>query len=435
MKHAIRGAMLTFRNDPFIHGVEASMVYDSDAIIRIEAGKIIEVGPASTLLPRLEEGESLTRHPDGLIMPGFIDCHVHYPQMQVIGSYGVQLMEWLRKYTFPAEQSFIDKDHAREVAKIYLTENLRNGITSASSFCTIFPQSVDALFEEAERYNMRLMAGKVMMDRNAPAGLCDTARSSYDDSKALIERWHNRGRFEYVITPRFAPTSSPEQLEAAGALAAENPGMLIQSHVSENLREVALVRELFPECRSYTDIYRRYGLLRPRAIYGHGIHLDEVELRLFHEADASIAHCPTSNLFIGSGCFRLEDAQYHQHRPVRVGLATDLGGGTSFSMLQTMGEAYKVSQLNSFSLSGPHAFYLATRGGARALHLDDKVGSIEPGREADLVVLDLHSTPLIDYRMKYCQDISEALFIQMTLADDRAVLATYIDGVCVYNRP
>jgi len=434
MKHAIRGAMLTFRSDPFIHGVDASMVYDSDAIIRMVGGRIAEFGPASVMLPRLEEGEKLTHHANGLILPGFIDCHVHYPQIQVIGSYGVQLMEWLSRYTFPAEQSFKDKDHAREVAQIYLRENLRNGITSASSFCTIFPQSVDALFEEAMRYDMRLMAGKVMMDRNAPAGLLDTAQSSYDDSKALIERWHNKGRFEYVITPRFAPTSTPEQLEAAAALARENPGMLIQSHVSENLKEIALVRELFRDCASYTDVYRNYGLLRPRAIYGHGIHLSDKELSMFHEADASIAHCPTSNLFIGSGCFRLEDAQYHSNRPVRVGLATDLGGGTSFSMLQTMGEAYKVSQLNSFPLSGPHAFYLATRGSARALHLDDKIGSIEPGMEADLVVLDMHSTPLIDYRMKYCESIAEALFIQMTLADDRAVLATYVNGTCVYNR-
>lgn len=434
MKHALRGAMLTFRDDPFTHGVDQAMLYETDAIIRIENGKIVEHGPAASLLPKLEAGENLTHHTNGLITPGFIDCHVHYPQMQVIGAFGVQLLDWLNKYTFPAEQAFRDKDYARDVARFYLGENLRNGITSASSFCTIFPQSVDALFEEASRYNMRLMAGKVMMDRNAPEGLLDTPQSAYEDSKALIERWHGKGRFEYVITPRFAPTSSPEQLEAAGALALENPGMLIQSHISENVKEIELVRSLFPDCPTYSDVYHKYGLLRPRAIYGHGVHLEESELRLLHETDTSIAHCPTSNLFIGSGCMKLENLQYHPERPVRVGLATDLGGGTSFSMLQTMGEAYKVSQLNGFSISGPHAFYMATLGSARALHLEDRIGKIEAGMEADFVVLDLHSTPLINRRMRYCQDIAEALFIQMTLADDRAVMATYIDGQCVYER-
>lgn len=434
MKQAIRGAMLSFRSDPYIDGVARAMVYHPDAIVRMADGKIVEAGPADILLPKLAPDEPLTRYEKSLIMPGFIDCHVHYPQMQVIASYGVKLLDWLNTYTFPVEQMFSDKEHARQVARFYLNENFRNGITSASVFCTIFPQSVDALFEEAEQYGMRLMAGKVLMDRNAPPGLLDTPQSAYDDSKALIGRWHGKGRFEYVITPRFAPTSSPEQLEMAGALAAENPDMLIQSHISEDVSEVALIRELFPGVANYADVYMKYGLLRPRAIYGHGIYMSEEELQLFHDTGSSIAHCPTSNMFLGSGCFRLRETEYDLRRPVRTGLATDLGGGTSFSMLQTMSEAYKVSQLNRFPVSGPHAFYWATRGTARALHLDDRVGALEPGMEADVIVLDLHSTPLIDYRMQYCESIDDVLFTQMTLADDRAIRATYVSGKSVYDR-
>lgn len=433
MDIALRGAVIGFKANPFVADPSTCLSYDSDAVVWIRDGKIHDVGPASRLLQQLPEGTEVTHYPKSVILPGFIDSHVHYPQTPIIGAYGEQLLEWLNNYTFVAEQAFADKEYAREVARVFLGENLRNGVTSSTVYCTVFPQSVDALFEEAETYGMRLMAGKVLMDRNAPAALTDTAQSGYDQSKALIERWHKRGRFEYVITPRFAPTSTREQLEATGALAREYPDTLIQSHISENKNEVAWVNDLFPERKGYADVYQHYGLLRDRAIYGHGIHLSEDELSLFSETGAAIAHCPTSNLFLGSGLFDIKRA-LDPKRPVRVGLATDLGAGTSFSMLETLNETYKVAQMNGIPLSATHAFYLASEGTAQSLGLQDRIGRIAPGMEADLAVLDLHSTPLIDYRMKYVKDIEEALFVQMTLGDDRAIRATYVNGKCVYER-
>ena len=292
---------------------------------------------------------------------------------------------------------------------------------------------MDAFFEASSKINARMIAGKVLMDRNAPAALRDTPQSGYDQSKALLRQWHGKGRQLYCITPRFAPTSSPEQMHMAGALWQEFPDAYLQSHVSENVGEVAWARSLYPERSGYLDIYDHYGQLGPRAVYGHGVHLTESELARCHDTGTAIAHCPTSNLFLGSGCLNVHNLQ-RSDRPVRVGLASDLGAGTSFSALQTMNEAYKVAQLNGNALSAWHAFYLATRGAAQALYLDDTIGSIAPGHEADLVVLDLKSTPIIDYRMKHCQSLEEALFIQMTLGDDRATRATYIAGKLVYDR-
>ncbi|TIC81216.1 guanine deaminase [Crenobacter intestini] len=431
MPTAIRGALLTFKDDPFVRDLQDCMVYLDDAVVVMEDGKIAAVGAADEILPTLSPELPVTRYPDSVILPGFIDSHVHYPQTEMIAAYGEQLIDWLNNYTFITEQGFADQAHAAEVASVFLKEQHRNGVTSATVFGTVFPQSVDALFEEAASYDMRIMAGKVCMDRNAPAALLDTPQRAYDESKALIERWHGKGRAEYVITPRFAPTSSPEQLEMVGALAAEFPTTLIQSHLSENRGEVEWVKSLFPECRDYTDVYHRYGLLRERAIYGHGIHLSEAELDVLSGTGTAIAHCPTSNFFLGSGYFNVKAAR-DARRPVKVGLATDLGAGTSFSMLQTMNEAYKAAQLNGFALSAGHAFYLASRGTAEALGLQDRIGSIEVGKEADLAVLDLKSTPIIKYRMKYARDIHEALFVQMTLGDDRAIAATYIAGRRVY---
>jgi guanine deaminase len=301
-------------------------------------------------------------------------------------------------------------------------------------FCTVHPQSVDAFFEESTKLGLRMIAGKVLMDRNAPAALCDTAQRGYDESKALIAKWHGRGRSLYAITPRFAASSTPEQLAAAGTLRREHPDCFVQSHIAENLAEVAWVKQLFPERKGYLDVYDHYGLLGRRAIYGHGIHLTEGELARMHETGTAIAHCPTSNFFLGSGCFDIGKAT-RKERPVRVGLATDVGGGTTLSILQTLNEAYKAAQMNRYALSAGHAFYLATRGSARALDLEDTIGSIAPGLEADLVVLDLKSTPLIAFRMKHAADLAEALFVQMTLGDDRAVRATYVAGKRVYARP
>ncbi len=429
-KTAIRGAMLTFKKDPFFHDMSECMVYESDAIVVMEDGKIVQAGAASQILPTLGD-VPVKAYTDSIIVPGFIDSHVHYPQTEMIAAYGEQLIDWLNNYTFIAEQGFASKDHAAEVAEVFIKEQFRNGATSSTVYCTIFPQSVDALFEEAAKHNMRVMAGKVCMDRNAPPELLDTAQRAYDESKALIQKWHKNGRAEYVITPRFIPTSTPEQMEAVGALAMEFPDTLIQSHVSENVNEVAWVKELCPEAQDYTDAYAKYGLLRDRAIYGHGIHLTERELNVFSETGAAIAHCPTSNFFLGSGCLNVKKLK-NADRPVRIGLATDLGAGTSFSILQTMNEAYKAAQMNKAPYSSLHAFYLASRGTAEALRLSDKIGSIEPGMEADLAVINLKSTPIIDYRMRYAKSLEEVLFIQMTLADDRAIAATYVAGKEVY---
>ena len=430
---AIRGAALTYTDDPFHRSVEECFIYESDALVVMQDGMITQFGPAQKLLASLPDGVEVTRYDNSLILPGFIDCHVHYPQTEIIGAYGKQLIDWLSKYTFIAEQNFKDKDHAREVAKIFLREGLRCGTTTSCVFCTVDPTSVDAFFEESEKLNMRNIAGKVLMDRNAPKELTDTAQSGYDQTKELIDRWHGKGRQLYCVTPRFAPTSTPEQMELAGAVWQENPGTYLQSHVSENVNEIDWVRELYPERDGYVDVYHHYGQLGERSILGHGVHLNEAEFQLLHDTGTAISHCPTSNLFLGSGLFSIEQA-VNEKRPVRVGLATDLGAGTNFSQLVTMNEAYKVAQLNGYPLSAHHAFYLATRGAARALYLEDRIGSIEVGKEADLTVLDLNATPILGYRLKYANDIDEILFVVMTLGDDRTSNATYVAGERVYAR-
>ncbi|MET0658767.1 MAG: guanine deaminase [Steroidobacteraceae bacterium] len=431
---AIRGPVLTYTGDAFADGLESTMRYEPDAIVVMAGGKITHFGPASEVRALLPDGTVVKEYGnDTLIMAGFIDCHVHYPQTQIIGSFGEQLIDWLDKYTFIAEQQFADKDHARAVAKVFLQECLRAGTTSAAVYCTVHPQSVDAFFEECGKLGIRMIGGKVLMDRHAPAALTDTAQRGYDESKALIGKWHGKGRLLYAVTPRYAASSTPEQMAMAGALWHEHPGTYLQSHVSENRAEVSWVRELYPERSGYLDIYDHYGQLGPRSIYGHGIWLTEQELQRCHETGTAIAHCPTSNQFLGSGLFNVANAMKSE-RPVRVGLATDIGAGTTFSMLQTLNETYKVAQLNGNTLSAGHAFYLATRGSAKALYLEDRIGSIAPGMEADVIVLDLKSTPLIEHRLRYCNDIHEVLFIQMTLGDDRAVLATYIAGELSHQR-
>ena len=432
---AIRGAVLTYMGDAFLDGIDSTMRYESDAIVAMKDGKITHFGPAKDVQAQLPAGTQVKQYgKDQLILAGFIDCHVHYPQTQIIGAYGEQLIDWLNKYTFVAEQQFADKQHASDVAKVFLKECLRAGTTTPMAYCTVHPQSVDAYFEEASALNMRTIAGKIMMDRNAPDALTDTPKGGYDETKSLIDKWHGKGRNLYCVTPRFAPTSSPEQMEMTGAVCNENPGTYLQSHVSENRGEVAWVKELYPDLKGYLDTYDHFKQLGPRAVYGHGIWLSEEELQRCHETGTAIAHCPTSNMFLGSGHFNLKNAK-DPKRPVRVGLATDLGAGTSFSMLQTLNETYKAAQLNGNKLSAGEAFYLATRGTAQALYLEDKIGSIGVGMEADVIVLDLKSTPIIEYRMRYCQDLEEALFIQMTMADDRAVQDTYVAGKLLYSRP
>ncbi|MBM3651070.1 MAG: guanine deaminase [Alphaproteobacteria bacterium] len=431
---ALRGPALSFTGDPFRDGLDRTMVHETDAIVAMAGGRVTHFGPAERVRRELPPGLAITDlGKDALISAGFVDCHAHFPQTPMIAAHGAQLLDWLNRYTFPTELKYADKAFARSVAKTFLQENLRNGITTSCVYCTVHPQSVDALFEEAEALGLRLAAGKVLMDRNAPAELTDTAQSGYDQSQALIAKWHGRGRLLYAITPRFAGTSSPEQLAAAGALWREHADCLMQTHIAETRQEIAWIKELFPDHRDYLDVYDRHGLCGQRAVFGHGTWLGERELQRLHDCGAAIAHCPTSNFFLGSGAFDLSRA-LERERMVRLGLGTDIGAGTSFSILATLGEAYKAAQLNQQSLSAAHAYYLATRGSARALYLEDRIGSLAPGMEADLVVLDMRSTPLIDFRMNHARDFAEQLFIQMTLGDDRAVQATYVAGRLAYSR-
>jgi guanine deaminase len=429
---AIRGALLTFEGDPFTAG-DAAVRYERDAIVAMAKGRIVDCGAAAEVERRLPPGTPVTHYANALISAGFVDAHVHYAQLGVIGAGGLPLLGWLERHTFPAESRYADAPYARDVAQRYVAESLRHGITTALVFCTVHPHSVDVLFESALALDLRTIAGKVLMDRHAPGDLLDTAQRGYDESKALIDRWTGRGRLGYAITPRFAATSSPEQLEAAGALWRERPGTWLQSHVAENAAEVSWIRELFPERAGYLHVYEHHGLLGPRAIYAHGIHLDERDWRTLHDSGSAIAHCPTSNNFLGSGLFRMACAR-DAKRPVHVALGSDVGGGTHLSMLRTMQAACEVAQMAGGPLSPTRAWWLATAGGAAALRLEDSIGTVAPGREADLVVLDLASTPLVEFRMRSVQGLDEMLGVQMALGDDRAIRATYAAGRLVHDR-
>ncbi|MBA6117105.1 guanine deaminase [Pseudomonas putida] len=430
---ALRADLVTFTGDPFLKATDECLQFIQDAVVVITDGLITDLGPAAEVLGRLPDGVVPEHYPDAIISAGFIDTHVHYPQTEMIGAYGEQLLEWLNTYTFVAEQRFASPEHAERIAKVFLRELLRAGTTTAVVYCTVHPQSVDAFFTESSRFNTRMVAGKVLMDRNAPEALLDTAQRGYDESKALINRWHNQGRQHYCITPRFAPTSTEAQLEVCGTLVREHPDAFIQTHLCENRDEIKWVLELFPARKSYLDVYAHAGLVRDRSVFGHGIHLTEADFCTCHQTGAALAHCPTSNLFLGSGLFRLFDAK-DPKRPVRVGLGTDLGAGTSFSQLQSLNEAYKVAQMNQTKLNAVQAFYLATRGSAEALCLEDRIGTVAKGYEADLVILDKKATPLLAFRSEFCKDIIEQLFVLMILGDDRAIKATYVAGEKVYSR-
>jgi guanine deaminase len=418
----VRGRILTFKDDPAATGV-AAHAYVEDGAVLMKNGHIEAAGET---LSRVPKDAVVDDHSGCLIMAGFIDTHIHYPQTRVIGSYGAQLLDWLHNYTFLEEQKFADPAHCAEVAEFFLDELFRCGTTTALVYCTVHPESVEAFFTAAERRGARMIAGKTMMDRDAPEKLLDSAQQGYDESKALIERWRGRGRLDYAVTPRFAVTSTKAQLEAAGALAKEFPEAYVQSHLNENHAEIKLVAKLFPGAKSYLDVYDRAGLLGPRSIFGHCIHMTDGEVARMAESGSVAAFCPTSNLFLGSGLFdqaRLADAG------VRIALATDVGGGTSYSMLRTAAEGYKVLQLNRLPWPPLHAFYRMTLGNARALGLDDRIGSVEPGKEADLVVLDSRATPAMAHRMESAKgDLEVELFALITMGDDRAVRQTYVAG-------
>ncbi len=427
---AVRGRLLTFLREPAGQGDSGSCRYIEDGIVLVEDGRIAAIGPAAEIAPLLPPGAMVDHYPDGLVLPGFIDLHIHLPQVQVIASYGAQLLDWLETYVFPAEAKFADPGHAAVNARFLVDELFRNGTTTAVAYGSVHRQSAEALFAEADRRGACMIAGKVMMDRNAPPSVLDTAQSSYDDGKALIERWHGRGRLRYAITPRFVVTSTDGQMQAARALFDEFPGTYLQTHLSENLGEIELVKSLYPWARDYVDIYDHYGMLSPRALYGHCIHFEDREVARLAESGSVAVFCPTSNLFLGSGLF--DRARMRAGR-VTVGLATDVGGGTSYSMLRTAAEGYKVLQLRGQNLSALEALHLITRGNAVALGLDGEIGSLAVGNYGDMVVLDSRATPAMAHRMAaHSGDLEDELFALMTLGDDRAVRATYVQGRLVH---
>jgi guanine deaminase len=428
---AYRASILHFLADPDKVDVDKSYEYFDDGILLIKQGKVVSVGPADEILAGLDNSVTVLDYPDALIIPGFVDTHIHYPQAEMIAAYGEQLLEWLDNYTFPVEQRFADSEYARDIADRFLDELLRNGTTTALVFGTVHKESVDSFFEACEARNLRMIAGKVMMDRNAPDYLLDSAESSYQDSKVLIEKWHERGRLRYAVTPRFAPTSTAAQLKKAGQLLQEHPGVYMQTHMSENADEVVWVNELFPHCDHYLHTYDEAGLLGRRSVFAHCIHLQDEEWQRLAETNSNIAFCPTSNLFLGSGLFKLKRAIAHD---IEVGLGTDVGAGTSFSMLQTMAEAYKVMQLQGEKLTPFKAFYLATLGGAKTLDMDDLIGNFETGKEADFIVLDKAPTSFMKFRLEHCKDLFELLFVMAMLGDDRTIKATYSAGALVHDR-
>jgi guanine deaminase len=422
---AHRGAILHFRSDPGSGDDPDSFEFFDDGLLVTADGRVASIGPARELLPALPSDAELVEHRDSILMPGFVDTHVHYPQTDIVGTGGGQLLDWLEHYTFPAERGFADPAHAREVAEFFLDELVRNGTTTALVFCSVHPASVQAFFEAAATRCMRMAAGKVLMDRNCPEYLRDTPETGERATRELLEAWHGRERLLYAISPRFAPTSSDAQLASAGRLATDYPDALIQTHVAENLDEVAWVKRLFPEVRSYLDVYDRHGLLRERAIYAHCLHFDEIDRARMAQSGAAAAFCPSSNLRLGSGLF---DVAAADAAGMRFSIATDVAGGSSFSMLQTLNDAYKVAQLSHQHLSPLRAFYLATLAGARALGLDDRIGHFAVGTEADFIVLDLRATALLARRTARSRTLAEKLLVLITLGDDRAVSRTYILG-------
>ncbi|MCR5856132.1 guanine deaminase [Mesorhizobium sp. J428] len=423
----IRGRTLSFLRAPKAADDHAAYAYDEDGAVLVREGKIVASGAYDAVKAQAGLEVETVDHRPHLILPGFIDGHVHVPQMQIIASYGAELLDWLNTYTFPEESKFADAQHARRIARLFLDEMVRQGTTTVAAYCSVHKASAEAFFEESHSRNMLNIAGKVMMDRHAPDAVLDTPQSGYDDTKALIAEWHGKGRQLYAITPRFAITSTPEQMEMAQALAREHPDCHIQTHLSENHAEIRWTEELYPETQDYTDVYARYGLLGSKTLLGHCIHLSEREADAMSEAGSVAVFCPTSNLFLGSGLF---DYQRYRRRakPLRIATATDVGGGTNYSMLRTMDEAYKVIALNGEKLDPLRSFWQLTRGNAESLSIADRAGTLEAGTDADLVVLDARATPGMALRMETVSTLSEELFLLQTLGDDRAVKQVYIAG-------
>lgn len=430
-QQAFRAQILYFHQQPSALNEHSGFHYYSDGLLLVENGVVQACGDYSNLAHLLKDDTPLTQFHDQLLMPGFIDSHIHFPQTEMIASPAPDLLPWLENYTFPTENRFSDPTHAAEISEFFLDELLRNGTTTAMVYGTSHKEATHAFFQASQQRNLRMIAGKVLMDRNCPAYLQDTAESGARDSEALLQHWHGTGRQLYALTPRFAPTSTPEQLGLCGELANAYPDVYIQSHVAESQAEVKWAAELFPNSRSYLDIYDQYGLLRPKAVYGHCIWLDEQDRARMRDTQSVAAHCPTSNLFLGSGLF---DAAAADNSQMRYTLATDVGAGTSFSLLRTMDEAYKVARLQHHYLPALQLFYHCTAGAAEALGLAGKIGTLAPGAEADFIVVDTKATPLLARRSASANSLEELLFALALLGDDRCIYATYAAGTCVHQR-
>ncbi len=427
MKKIVRGQVLSFAADgaSFVHHAKGAVAIGDD-------GRIQWVGAAADT-PRNYADYAIDDHGDRLVLPGFIDAHIHFPQYRILAAPGKDLLDWLTRFTFPEEARYADKTHAEMAAGIFLDRLVANGTTAALAFCSVHKVCAEELFKAAACRNMAMVTGKTMMDRNALPAVQDTAEQGARESAELYHDWHGKGRLRHAVTPRFAITSSAEQLRLSGELLQSLKGSLLQTHISESPGEIARVAELFPDATDYTDVYDRFGLLGPRSLFAHGIHLSEREAARFHETGSTVVHCPTSNTFLGSGLMPMRHLR-ERHRPVALGLATDVGGGTSYSMLATMAEAYKVQMLSGYKATAVELFSMATIGNAARLHIEDETGSLETGKFADMVVLDPEATPVLASRHQVSQSMEDVLFALMILGDDRAVTATYIAGEKVHDR-
>ncbi|WP_458792908.1 guanine deaminase [Yoonia sp. MH D7] len=421
----LRGRLLTFHSEPTDADDTQAYSYIENGAVLMRGGMIAASGNYDDLATTAKDTKIIDHRPH-ILMAGFIDTHIHFPQIQIVASWGSQLLDWLNGYTFPAEAEYGNAQHARAMANKFCTLLTDHGTTTALAFCSSHKSSAEAFFAESAHRNMRMIGGQTMMDRNAPDAVLDTPQSSYDDNKDLIAKWHGVGRASYAITPRFAITSSPEQLQVAGTLAAEHPDCYVQTHLSENHAEIAFTAELYPNARDYLDVYEGYGLLGPRTFLGHAIHLKDREIDAIAATGSHPVFCPTSNLFLGSGLF--DDAGLRA-RGISSGIATDIGAGTSYSMLQTLNEGYKILQLQDQKLHALRAFHWITRGNATVLGMADKIGTLDADTEADVVVLDARATPAMALRLDRSGSLAEELFALMMMGDDRSIVQTYVSGV------
>ncbi|WP_120497600.1 guanine deaminase [Kiloniella sp. EL199] len=428
----LRGATINFTDNPRIKGNENSVRYEAKGTVVIsKSGRILWQG-AFARLPDEFKDLPCDDYDDKIIMAGFIDPHIHFPQYRILAAPGKDLLDWLNRFTFPEESRYSSEEYAAKAAEFFLDRLFANGTTSALAFCSVHKTCADTLFAAAEKRGMSMITGKTMMDRLAPDAVLDTPETAARDSQDLINKWDNKGRLKYAITPRFAVTSTDAQLQVTGDLYKDNPDCLMQTHLSESPGEIATVQKQFPWSKDYTDVYDHFNLLGENSFFAHGIHLSERECQRLAESGSTVVHCPTSNNFLGSGLFDIDHLS-KPGRPVGVGVATDVGGGTSYSMLQTLGEAYKVAMLKGRKITAHDAFYLATLGNAKQLKQDKNIGNLDTGKYADIVVLDPKATPVLESRQEVSENLEDVLFSLMILGDDRAISATYVAGERVYK--